>query len=160
LIRTPITGFELGKTHLMLGHVLQANELFKTVVRMPQSLEESSRSQTAREEAARLARETEPRIPWLRIKLTLPPGASAVVRVDEDEVPKIGAETVRAVDPGPHDVIAKAGDGPEQKVHVELGEAETKEVALAPKWVAPKHPAPVSPNTEIFVKSTNPLVYI
>jgi hypothetical protein len=166
LVPTPVTGFELGKTHLMLGHVLQAHELFKKVVRMASSMEESARSQTARDEAARLAKEIEPRIPSLRIRLTLPQGASAVVRLDEDTITTGSArgsesETVRAVDPGPHDVSAKAGDGPEEKVHVDVAEAETKDVALAPQWIPPKKP-PASANgtPEIFIRSTNPLVYI
>jgi hypothetical protein len=161
LVQTPVTGFELAKTHLMLGHVLQAHELFKKVVRMPPSMEESTRSQTSRDEAARLAKEIEPRIPSLRIKLQLPPGATATVRVDDDRIATSAAETLRAVDPGPHDVIAKAGDGPEQKVHVDVAEAEIKDVALSPQWVPPKNPPPKEGATpEIFVRSTNPFVFI
>lgn len=160
LVPTPVTGFELGKTHLMLGHVLQAHELFKKVVRMAPSMEESPRSQTARDEAARLAKEIEPRIPSLRIHLTIPQGASAVVRLDEDTISFTGKETVRAVDPGPHDVMAKAGDGPEEKIHIEVGESETKDVALAPQWIPPKKPPPALGMQEIFVRTTNPLVYI
>jgi hypothetical protein len=161
LVPTPVTGFELGKTHMMLGHVLQAHELFKKVVRMPASMEESTRSQSARDEAARLAKEVEPRIPTLKIKLTLPKEATAVVKIDDDVITTPSAETTRSVDPGPHDIVAKAGDGPEQKVHVEVAESESKEVALAPQWIKPKDPPPSSNQPEaIFVKSTNPLVYI
>jgi hypothetical protein len=161
LVPTPVTGFELGKTHMMLGHVLQAHELFKKVVRMPASLEESTRSQTSRDEAARLAKEIEPRIPSLRIKLTLPPGASAVVRVDDDVITAApGAETIRSVDPGPHDVFAKAGDGPEQKVHIEVAESETKDVPLAPQWIPPKAPPPGRGRDIIYVRTTNPLAFI
>ncbi|HVH45554.1 MAG TPA: hypothetical protein VM925_24540 [Labilithrix sp.] len=160
LVPTPVTGFELGKTHMMLGHVLQAHELFKKVVRMPPSMEESARSQTSRDESARLSRELEPRIPSLRLKLTLAPGASAVVKVDDDEIPLTGPETVRAVDPGPHDVTAKAGDGPEEKVHVDVAEAETKDVVLAPKWVAPKNPPPGKTTQIIYVRQTNPLAFV
>src|SRR5262245_27613937 len=67
LVATPVTAFELGKTHMLLGHVLQAHELFKRVVRMPPSMEESQRSAVAREEANRLAADLEPRIPSLKI---------------------------------------------------------------------------------------------
>lgn len=162
LVPTPVTGFELGKTHLMMGHVLQAHELFKKVVRMPPSMEESTRSQNARDEAARLAKEVEPRIPSLKIKLTLPKEATAVIKVDDDVITTNGAaETTRSVDPGPHDIVAKAGDGPEQRVHVELAESESKEVSLAPQWIKPKDPPPnANQPQEIFVKTTNPLVYI
>jgi hypothetical protein len=160
LVPTPVTGFELGKTHMMLGHILQAHELFKKVGRMPTSMEESTRSQAAREEAGRLAKELEPRIPTLRLKVELAPGASAVVRIDDDVIALTGSETVRAVDPGPHDVVAKAGDGPEQKVHVDLSESELKEVSLAPKWVAPKAPPPGETRQIVYVQQTNPLAFI
>jgi hypothetical protein len=160
LVPTPVTGFELGKTHMMLNHVLQAHELFKKVVRMAPSMEESSRSQTSRDEAARLAKELEPRIPTLRLKLTLPPGASAVVKVDDEVISMAGSETLRAVDPGPHEVVAKAGDGPEEKVHVDVAETEIREVPLAPKWVAPKAPLPGKGRDVIFVRQTNPLAFI
>jgi hypothetical protein len=160
LVPTPVTGFELGKTQMMLGRILQAHELFKKVVRMPPSMEESARSQTARDEAARLAKELEPRIPSLRLKVQLPAGASAVVRVDDDVVATTGPETTRAVDPGPHDVFAKAGDGPEEKVHVEVAESETKEVVLAPQWVPPKKPPPGKTEQVIYLRTTNPLAFV
>ncbi|MBX3207454.1 MAG: hypothetical protein KF764_20570 [Labilithrix sp.] len=160
LVPTPVTGFELGKTHMMLGHVLQAHELFKKVVRMPSSMEESTRSETSRDEAARLAKELEPRIPSLRLKVTLPPGASAVVKVDDEEIALTGAETTRAVDPGPHEIVAKAGDGPEEKVHVDVVETEIKDVTLAPRWVPPKNPAPGRTREIIYVRQTNPLAFV
>ncbi|MBX3217287.1 MAG: hypothetical protein KF850_34975 [Labilithrix sp.] len=160
LVPTPVTGFELGKTHMMLGHVLQAHELFKKVVRMPPSMEESTRSETSRDESARLAKELEPRIPSLRLKVTLPPGASAVVKVDDEEIALTGAETTRAVDPGPHEIVAKAGDGPEQRVHVDVVETEIKDVALAPEWVPPKPPPPGKTQEIIYVRQTNRLAFV
>lgn len=159
LVPTPVTGFELGKTHMLLGHVLEANEMFKKVVRMPPSMEESARSQTSRDESARLSQELEPRIPSLRFAVSLPPGANAIVRLDDDEIPLTAGETVRAVDPGPHDIVAKAGDGPEEKLHVEVAEGETKEIKLAPKWVAPKNPTGKTGQV-IYVRQANPLAFI
>lgn len=138
LVPTPVTGFELGKTQMMAGKILQAQELFQKVVRMPPSMEESERSRVAREESARIAKELEPRIPSLKIKVKLPAGASAVVRIDDENVPLSGTVTTRAVDPGSHDIVAKAGDGPEQHVRIDIGESEVKEVELTPQWVPPK----------------------
>lgn len=138
LVPTPVTGFELGKTQMMAGKILQAHELFQKVVRMPPSMEESDRSKVAREESARIAKELEPRIPSLAIKVKLPAGATAVVHVDDEEVALSGASTRRAVDPGSHDVVAKAGDGPEQHVRIDVAESEVKEVELTPQWVPPK----------------------
>ncbi len=160
LVPTPVTGFELAKTHMIAGHVLTAHELFKKVERMPLSMEESSRSQVAREESARLAKELEPRIPSLKIKLKLVPGATATVRIDDDQIPTSGEETVRAVDPGEHELVAKAGDGPEQHVKVQIAESETKEVELAPEWVPPKAPAAPEGKRVFYVKQTNPLAIV
>ena len=160
LVPTPVTGFELGKTHMMLGQVLQAHELFKKVVRMAPSLEESTRSQTSRDEAARLAEELEPRIPSLRLKLTLPKDATAVVKVDDEAISMTALETTRAVDPGPHEITAKAGDGPEQTVLVEVAESETKDVLLAPQWIPPKSAPQGRAREVIYVRQTNPLAFV
>src|SRR3954467_472532 len=65
LVQTPVTAFELGKTQMMRGKILEAQELFQKVTRMPLTLEESGRSASARQEAERLATELEPRIPRL-----------------------------------------------------------------------------------------------
>lgn len=160
LVQTPVTGFELGKAHMLVGHVLQAHELFKKVARMPAAVEESTRSASAREEAERLATELEPRIPTLRIRLVLPPHATAVVRVDDDPITTTGAVTPRAVDPGKHVLAAKAGDGPEQHVTIEIAEGETRDVDLAPQWIEPK-PAPAAKAERVvYVRQTNPFVFV
>ncbi|MDB4936057.1 MAG: hypothetical protein JWP87_3029 [Labilithrix sp.] len=161
LVQTPVTAFELAKTHLLMGHVLQAHELFIKIGRLPPALEESQRSATAREEANRLAADLEPRIPTLRLHLRLPPDATAAVRIDEDPIVTTGAVTPRAVDPGKHVIIAHAGDGPELRVTVDVAEGETKDVDLAPQWVPPK--APVTPpggGQVVYLRQTNPLVFV
>lgn len=160
LVPTPVTGFELGKTHLLQGRILQAHELFKKVVRMPPQMEESSRSATAREESARLAVEIEPRIPSLRLKLTLPEGATAVVKLDDETIAVTDTITPRAVDPGKHELVAKAGDGPEEHVVVVVAEGETKSVELAPQWVVPKQPPKDSSSQVVVVRQTNTLVFV
>jgi hypothetical protein len=161
LVPTPVTAFELGKTHLLMGHVLQAHELFIKIGRLPPALEESQRSATAREEAARLAVDLEPRIPTLRIHLKLPPDATAAVRIDDDPIATSGAVTPRAVEPGKHVIVARAGDGPEERVTMEIGEGETKDVELAPQWVPPKAPAvPPGGGQIVYLRQTNPLVFV
>lgn len=160
LVPTPVTGFELGKAQMMAGKILQASELFKKVLRMPPSMEESDRSRVAREESARLAKELEPRIPSLRIRLKLPAGATAQVRIDEEDVTIPGAETLRAVDPGSHEIVAKAGDGPEQHVRVDVAESEVKDVELTPQWVPPKAPAPGKGQVVVVRQTTSVLTFI
>jgi hypothetical protein len=160
LVQTPVTAFELGKTHLLMGHVLQAHELFIKISRLPPALEESQRSATAREEANRLAADLEPRIPTLRIRLKLPPDATAAVRIDDDPIVTTGAVTPRAVDPGKHVIIAHAGDGPEVRVTVDVAEGETKDVDLAPQWIPPKVPVAPPGGQVVYLRQTNPLVFV
>lgn len=158
LVQTPVTGFELGKTHLLMGHVMQAHEMFQKIGRIPPALEESERSAAARAEAIRLSGDLEPRIPTLRIRVKLPPDATATVRIDDDAIVTTGAVTPRAVDPGKHVVVARAGDGPEQRVTIELAEGETKDVELAPQWIPPK--APEADKQVVYLRQTNPLVFV
>ncbi len=161
LVQTPVTGFELGKTHLLMGHVLQARELFLKIGRIPPALEESQRSAAAREEATRLAADLEPRIPTLRIRIELPRDATAVVRIDDDPIALAGAVTPRAVDPGKHVIVARAGDGPEQRVTLEIAEGETRDVDLAPQWVKPAVPVtPRGGGQVVYLRQTNPLVFV
>lgn len=162
LVATPVTLFELGKTHLLMGHVLAAHELFIKIGRLPPALEESQRSATAREEASRLAADLEPRIPTLRIRLVkLPPEATAVVHVDDDPITMTGDVTPRAVEPGKHVIVARAGDGPEVRVTLDVAEGETKDVDLAPQWLPPKPPPPPPPGGQVvYLRQTNPLVFL
>lgn len=159
IVQTPVTAFELGKTQMILGKILQAHELFVKIGRMPHQMEESERSAAAREEAARLAAALEPRIPTLRIHLKAPPGAVSTLRVDDEAVPTTGEVTPRSVDPGKHEVTARAGDGPEQKVSIDIAESEVKDVSLSPQWVPPK-PKPTSGSQVVLVRQTNPLVFL
>jgi hypothetical protein len=162
LVATPVTLFELGKTHLLMGHVLQAHELFLKIGRLPPALEESQRSTTAREEANRLVADLEPRIPTLRIRvLKLPPEATAVVHIDDEPLSMSAGSTPRAVEPGKHVIIARAGDGPEERVTIEIGEGETKDVELTPQWIAPKPPPTPPPGGQVvYLRQTNPLVFL
>jgi len=159
LVQTPVTGFELGKTHLLMGHVMHAHEMFQKIGRIPPALEESERSAAARAEAIRLSADLEPRIPTLRLHVKLPPDATATIRIDDDPIVTTGPVTPRAVDPGKHVVVARAGEGPEERVTIEVGEGETKDVELAPQWIPPKAPE-VGKGQVVYLRQTNPLVFV
>lgn len=152
IIPTPVTAVELGKAYVAAGRILDARELFLSVRRIAVHPEETARSQGAREEAARLALELEPRIPSLKIALELPKGATATVAIDDAPVLVESLADPRKTNPGHHVVVAKAGEGPEERVEVDLAEGEAKEIKLAPKWVAPAKPKPKEgPTTERVV---------
>jgi len=159
LVGTPVTGYELGKTYALLGQLLSAREAFISVGRMPRSIEESERSENARRESERLAAELEPHVPKLRIHVTLPPGATATVSVDGVALLTEALVAPRSVNPGTHEVTAKAGDGEPVSTKVEIKADETKDVSLAPHWIQPK-PAP-TPERPYYIKTTvSPLLYV
>lgn len=142
IIPTPVTAVELGKAYIAAGRILDARELCLSVRRIAVHPEETARSQGAREEAARLAVELEPRIPSLKIALELPKGATASVVIDDAPVLVESLADPRKTNPGHHVLVARAGEGPEERVEVDLAEGESKDVKLAPKWVPPAKPKP------------------
>ena len=127
LVATPVTGYELGKTYSVLGLLLSAREAFLSVGRMPRSIEESERSENARRESERLAVEIEPHIPKLHVHLTLPPGAVATVSVDGTVMMDEAVLAPHSVNPGVHQLTARAGDGDPVSATVEVHADETKE---------------------------------
>lgn len=152
IIPTPVTAVELGKAYVLAGRVLDARELFLSVRRIAVHPEETARSQSAREEAARAALELEPRIPSLVVAIELPKGATAAVTIDEAPVLLDALKDPRKMNPGHHVVVARAGDGPEERAEVDLREGETKEIKLAPRWVPPAvKPPPAGTTTERVV---------
>jgi hypothetical protein len=79
LANTPITGLELGQTHVSLGQLVEAEEVFLSVARIPVRREETARSAAARRESASLAEQARPRIPSLtiRIRAAMPANVAA-----------------------------------------------------------------------------------
>ncbi len=140
---TPITGIELCKTHAALGQPVEAREVCLGVARIPPLAGETSRSQQARNDAARIAEEVKPKIANVRIKLTgVPPNREPTVTVDGAPVPPAALGEPRSVDPGQHTIVAKIGNGPETKSTVDLREGESKDVTL-PVQAPPDEPPPV-----------------
>jgi hypothetical protein len=139
LAATPITALELGRTYMQVGQLLEAREAFLSVSRLKVQPDESERSAAARAEAVELAEQVRPRIPSLVVHV--PAGAS--VTVDGAPVPADAVGLPRKLNPGPHDVAARFGEGPEDKKTVNLKEAESAEVTLAPK--APEGIGPTGP---------------
>ncbi|HSQ62906.1 MAG TPA: hypothetical protein VLM85_06810 [Polyangiaceae bacterium] len=136
---TPITGVELAHTQEQLGMLVEARETCLGVGRMPVLADESKRSVEARDEAAKLADALKPRIASLRIRIAgVAAGATPIVTVDGEAVPAVSLDEPRKVNPGHHQVIAHVEGGAPVTVGVDLAEAQSREVTLAPP------PAPVT----------------
>lgn len=128
---TPLTGIELCKTHASLAQPVEAREVCLGVGRIPPLAGETSRSQDARNEAARVAEEMKPRISIVRLRVTgVPQGREPIVTVDGAPVPAAALGEARAINPGKHDISARVGNGPETRSQVDLAPGETKEIAL------------------------------
>jgi hypothetical protein len=149
---TPITGVELCKVHASLAQPVEARETCLGVGRIPPLAGETSRSQDARNEAARIAEDMKARIASVRLQVTgVPPGREPTVLVDGAPVPYAALGELRAVNPGRHDVVAKIGRGPETRSTIDLAPGESKVVALpvqAPPEEATGVPAAPGPGDD------------
>jgi hypothetical protein len=128
---TPITGLELCKMHATVGQPVEAREVCLGVGRLPPLAGETSRSQDARNEAAKVAEDMRPKISIVRLHITgVPQGREPIVMVDGAPVPLAALGEARAVNPGKHDVSARVGSGPETRSQIDLSPGESKDVTL------------------------------
>jgi hypothetical protein len=126
---TPVTGLELGKTHMQLGDLVEAREIFLSVGRMRVQSDETEKSNAARTEAADLAEQLKGKIATVVVKVT-GTKETAQVTVDGANAPVVSGTATRRINPGQHVIVARAGSA-EKKENVTLGEGETKEVPIA-----------------------------
>lgn len=136
--QTPVTGLELGKTHMQLGELVEAREVFLSIARLKVASDETEKSANARTEAADLAEQIRPKIPTLSVKVAgVKPEAQAQVTVDGANTPVVSLASMRKVNPGEHAVVVRA-NGREEKRSVSLAEGETKELSVEITDASPK----------------------
>jgi len=128
--RTPITSFELGKAYLAIGKLVEAREVFLSVSRIPQTVEETERSKSARTQSDALAEQIRTRIPTLRLKVTGVPVDSVAVTIDGAMIPKEALEAPRYANAGSHIVSARSTTGASTETRVDLREGESRDVEL------------------------------
>lgn len=158
LVGTPITALEVGRTHVLLGELVEGFDALSSVAKIPLKPKESENTASARAEAARLARELDPRIPALRVTASnVPAGAAISVTIDGKSA-TLGVAT--KVNPGKHFVLVRAG-GAMRSADVTVVEGESREVPVAfdaapapaePLSAAasptPKSPSPTAPRVD------------
>lgn len=150
LVGTPITGYEVGRTHVQLGELIEGLEALESVAAIPVKANESANATKARTEAARLAQEIAPKIPSLRVLVRNASG-TPVVRIDG--TPR-AADVAHKVNPGKHGVVVEA-NGATRTSEVTLAEGESRtlevafEVVAAPAKTDP--PAPETPGRPTWV---------
>jgi hypothetical protein len=134
LVPTPITGLEVGRTLLDLGHVLEGRALLLDVAHMPPKPGESEKAQQARDEAEALAEKAKPKLAMLTIDASL--GPDATVTVDDATIPKDAALAPRVLDPGHHVIVVRTG-GRVGRAEVDLTAGQQQTVHVEPKDEAP-----------------------
>jgi hypothetical protein len=128
LAHTPITALELGRTYAGLGQLVKAREILLSVARLPERVEETERSKTARLESETLADELRARIPTVTLWIRGVAPASASVMLDGTLLPSDALRGARPVDPGHHSVTARGPNGASVDTQLELAEGETRSV--------------------------------
>jgi hypothetical protein len=110
LAATTRTTYELGKTLLVLGQLVDAQRAFAEVDQLPPDPLQTPEGKAAREDAARLKADLEGRIPTISVHVIgASRGEHSHVTIDGTELSDQSLDSPVKVDPGPHTVVSRAG---------------------------------------------------
>jgi hypothetical protein len=167
IVFTPITGLEVGRTHMLLGELVEAREAFLMVGRIPVKAQESANASAARAEADRLSNEIDRRIPTLTIVVAgAASGVTPTVVLDGQSIPAVSIGGPRKINPGKHHVVAKADGMKDATADATLAEGEAQSITLT---LVPWEPSSTTtytgspadgPSATTGERRTSPLVYI
>jgi len=146
LVQTPVIGFDLARAQSALGHLVEAREAALSVQRLAIAHDETARSTEARNDAAKLATQLEPRIPHVLLDVKNLEGHEATVKLDGSVVPAAALSVARQANPGSHVASVDTDDGRHSEATIDLAERETKTITLT--LDAPKTPVTPSPKPE------------
>jgi hypothetical protein len=135
IMHVPTTGFEVARSNVALGRLIEARDAIARVVRIPAQPDEPQAFKDAREYARLLDAEIEPRIPKIRVRVEVAAGARRcatypAVQIDGENVPITAFDIPYLIDPGRHTIEARAADGRTAKQEVMLREGEQRDVVL------------------------------
>jgi hypothetical protein len=140
IMHVPTTGLEVARAQVALGQLVEARDTALRVTRIPERAGEPAPFKQARQAAAALNDDLESRIPSVIVHLKdVPDGATATVTIDEAPVPLEVIGQPRKLDPGRHNIVAKAGMA-EGRQEVDLAERDAKDVTvelLSPEGATP-----------------------
>lgn len=144
IMNVPTTGLELGLTQIDLGMLIEARETLLAASRHPETPGEPPKFASSRAEAKTAADGLAVRIPTLHLTFTGVTNAEGIkLTIDERDVPVVGLEVIRKINPGSHALVARVGST-EKKSSVELKEGETLDtkIDLTPEKETPPPPPP------------------
>lgn len=128
LVHAPTIKLDLARSHVGLGHLVEAHELYQQILRegvapgSPPSWQKAVAS--ARQEVVQL----EPRLAWLNVRVEGP--RKPRVKLDGTELPAASLGAKRAVDPGKMELSAEADGFLPLRQTVQVGEGESRDVRL------------------------------
>ncbi len=128
IMHVPTTGMALARTHLALGHLLEARDVALEVARFPKERNEPTVFETARADAREIEASTKDRIPTIRVKVKGP--APSALSIDGAAISATLFDTPLAVNPGHRVVVVANKVGVERKVEVDVAEREKKSVEV------------------------------
>ena len=146
--QTPVTGNELARTYVVVSKIVEARQVCLEVLRFPVQTDETEKSANARTDCRQLVDELKPRIPALVVKVTgAGPGERYHVAIDGAPVPDAAVLEPQKVDPGRHEVVVSAGEGPTARqvkgsTQVDEGVTIALPLVLPPAPEAPPPPPP------------------
>jgi len=136
IMHVPTTAFEVARSQVDLGQLVEAHETLLGVMRAPERAGEPQVFHDTRGYAKVLDDEVVARIPQLRIKVDGgTPGRTPTVVVDGVALPEGALLVPYKVDPGHHVVTAKT-DAADGRAEAEVAERETKDVTVTLAAVA------------------------
>jgi hypothetical protein len=148
----PTTGFEVGKTLVALGRLVEARELLLEIAKAPPNAGEPPPLAAARTDARELVDALERRIPTITIKLSAPPEPAVTATIDGAPAAIDLLGQPRRLNPGEHVIALRSARGTEERLPLTLREGETREVIMMPPRDGPvttplPRPDPAPPPT-------------
>jgi hypothetical protein len=138
IMHVPTTGFEVARSEVQLGQLVEAHDLLMRVERISEQPNEPQAFKEARAYAHLLEVDIAPRIPKIRLRVP----SDVAVTVDGESVPVAAFDIPYTVDPGKHVVVASAADGRTATQEVLVDEGAECDVVLALPPPSPPSPPP------------------
>ncbi|HVY49828.1 MAG TPA: hypothetical protein VHB21_28230, partial [Minicystis sp.] len=122
----PVTRYSLGVAQMKTGHLVDALESFRAFLA---EADEAPHAAGYVAPAQKAIAELTPRVSRVRIAVT-PPAPGLVVTLDAERVPDLVLDRPRLVDPGAHEIVARADGFAEARQRFTVKEGGQAEVRL------------------------------
>jgi hypothetical protein len=136
IMGVPTTGIDVARTHLVLGHLVEAWQVAGVVTHFPRKPTEPEAFTHARRDADALIEQVLPRIPTLRIAaIGVAPGAAIEVTIDSVKVPRDQLNEALKVNPGEHvvHVWSRGFEAATSTTTLTEGQTSTLTLTLTPR---------------------------